>query len=333
MNLQELAARRLPPETLVWRMGLTQWVPAYRLAELPQYLTAESPPLEPALLPQLSVATDSVLRKPAWNPVALGWLSLIFTPIWAGIMAALNYDRLKLHGPRWRPVSIGFGSLILALMCDVVFDSFFIDMAIYVGATALLWICDFLPQSAVYAVQPQTDNPPRHWLIPTFAGIPAAAVMVLTLIVAFRNTQPVDLTSSFVTADSAAPVAKVKVSWRDATWELQQLLAYLSDEEKALLGLSVLLTGQDVYASRVRIDNTGNVAVRIFPQNIQMHFGQDATTVSTIDHPGFLKAGVLRPNYFIEGLVIYQARVDIGAMIRLGGGQLSYFDRSIDVTY
>jgi hypothetical protein len=123
------------------------------------------------------------------------------------------------------------------------------------------------------------------------------------------------------------------VSWRDSTGELQQLVAGMSQAEVVGLGLSVVLTGADWYAARVRLANTGNTAIRVFPENIAMHFGQDSVGVTTIDHPQFLRRSVVQPGYYVEGLVMFRARVDIGALIRLGGGGLSYNDPSIRVTY
>ena len=143
--------------------------------------------------------------------------------------------------------------------------------------------------------------------------------------------------TSYVPAPSPSPVARIAridVKWRDATSELMQVvLPALTDEQKAALGISVLMTGMDDYASKVTITNTGNVPVKVFPQNILMYFGDESATVTTLDHASFLRPCVVQPGYYVEGLVIYRARVDIGASIRFGSGALSYRDDTVTVTY
>jgi len=131
---------------------------------------------------------------------------------------------------------------------------------------------------------------------------------------------------------SDSQIARLNVVGQDATNELQVLAAQLSNEEKMALGFAVLLTGSDIYAARVRIANTGPVPVRVFPGNIRIHCGQGATEVTTLDHPAFLPSGILQPGYSCEGLVVYEAPVDVGAAIRFGAGGLSYEDPTIQVT-
>ncbi len=128
-------------------------------------------------------------------------------------------------------------------------------------------------------------------------------------------------------------VARLRVSGRDGTGELQQIVGSLTDAEVLALGLGVLLTGVDIYAVRVRLTNTGNVPIRVYPENIGVHFGGESARVTTVNHARFLQRGVLDPGFSVEGLVMYQARIDIGAAMRLTGGGLSYNDDSIEVLY
>ena len=131
----------------------------------------------------------------------------------------------------------------------------------------------------------------------------------------------------------SAATARLSVSGRDGTQQLQQLAAGLSREDAWALGLGVMLTGTDTYGARIRITNAGNVPVRVFPENVLVHFGSESARVTTIDHPSFLRRCVLQPGYYVEGLVMYQARVDIGAVMRLGAGSFSYNDETVQVTY
>lgn len=129
------------------------------------------------------------------------------------------------------------------------------------------------------------------------------------------------------------PVARLNVTGTDGTAELQQLAAGITPDEATALGRGVAPTGVDAYAARVRIANTGTVPVRVFPENIAVHYGGESAGATTVPHPRFLPCDVLRPGCVVEGLVLYRARIDIGAALRLAGGGLSYDDGTVAVTY
>src|SRR5207245_9634023 len=118
----------------------------------------------------------------------------------------------------------------------------------------------------------------------------------------------------------------------DGTAELEQIFAQ-SPQELALLRVAALSTGVDIYAFRVKITNTGHEPVMISPEKIGIHYGLETVPATTMANRQFLQGGRLQPNQFREGLIAFSARVDIGAAIRLGGGNLSYDDESVDVTY
>lgn len=142
--------------------------------------------------------------------------------------------------------------------------------------------------------------------------------------------------ASWPSSDALQPptaVARIKVEGSDATSELQLLVAQLPEEKRALLGLAALFSEADVYAAEIQITNTGNAPVRVFPQNLAVRYGDEAARVTTIDHPRFLQASVLQPGEYIRGLVMYEARTDIGAAMRLGAGGISYYDDTIQVYY
>jgi len=65
--------------------------------------------------------TPLPVRKP-WNPTAILWLGVLFTPVWAGIMAALNNRRLGLAHPSWVGPLIGVGCTFVALTLGEVWD-------------------------------------------------------------------------------------------------------------------------------------------------------------------------------------------------------------------
>lgn len=130
-----------------------------------------------------------------------------------------------------------------------------------------------------------------------------------------------------------APVARLTVSCRDGTADLQAMAKGLSKRELTALGLSVVLTGTDVYGATVTITNSGTVPVRVYPENVRVHFGKESAGVTTAADPRFLRACVLRPKESASGLVMYQAEIEIGAAVRLGRGQFSYTDPSVEVVY
>jgi hypothetical protein len=135
-------------------------------------------------------------------------------------------------------------------------------------------------------------------------------------------------------ADSTVqPQPRVHVAWQDGTAELQAMVSELTPEQAVALGLVALFSGKDVYAARVRIANTGNIPVRVFPQNIRIHLGNDSVAITTSNDPRFLQATILQPGSQTEGLVMYQANILAGASVRLGAGGLSYSDATIEVTY
>ena len=86
---------QLSPEDLVWRKGMAGWKPAASLRALfPASDSGDGPPPLPADRPD-----DGTPARPAtgaWDPRLIGALGLLFTPVWAGVMAALNRRRLGL---------------------------------------------------------------------------------------------------------------------------------------------------------------------------------------------------------------------------------------------
>ncbi len=130
------------------------------------------------------------------------------------------------------------------------------------------------------------------------------------------------------------PNPVVELSWVEATNEfIARIEPELTDQDRQRLGLAVLLSNSDLYTAKVTLVNRGNIPLRLFPENIRIHYGTDSAIVSTIDRAGFLQSVVLQPGEYTEGLVVFVAQVDIGAAIRLGGGGLSYSDSTINVTY
>jgi hypothetical protein len=176
------------------------------------------------------------------------------------------------------------------------------------------------------------------WVLVGMAGVAAvcvAGVVILVVAAAAGHGQGEAGAPQVFNAEetNVAPVARLCISGRDATGELQSFIASLPDEQKALLGLMALATGDDIYAAEITLVNAGGLAVRVYPQNLTIQYGNDSTSVATFSHPRFLQTCVLQPGEYAQGLVMYQARIDIGAAMRLSGGKLAYTDPTIEVEY
>jgi len=132
---------------------------------------------------------------------------------------------------------------------------------------------------------------------------------------------------------ATASMARLALRCVDATDELLPIAQRLSQQEQAALGIMALATGMDIYGARVSMTNTGSVPIRVYPQNLRVHFGNETAVVYTINDLRFLRPTVLQPGASTSGLVTYTARMDIGASMRLGRGGMSYDDSTIEVAY
>lgn len=128
-------------------------------------------------------------------------------------------------------------------------------------------------------------------------------------------------------------VSRINLRWSDGTPQLYPLMQNYTEEQRALLGFSALVSGVDIYAANIRLTNTGNIPVRVSPGNIRIHFGGEVTPVYTMNDFRFLQPSTLQPGESVTGLATYPARIDIGRAIRLGNGKMSYEDPSLQVTY
>ena len=66
---------------------------------------APSPPPPPT-----PAGCERPVQAAAWNPQTIAWLGLLLSPVWAGIMAAINTRRLHVKLPIWRPIVVSVGA-------------------------------------------------------------------------------------------------------------------------------------------------------------------------------------------------------------------------------
>jgi hypothetical protein len=162
-----------------------------------------SPPPHP--WPNLELASPlppSFPREPAgpWNPLFIAGSGVVFSPIWCGIMAAVNGRRLGLKQPAWRPICIAVGALAINVILAIVLgDTLLLDAAIYVLALTAIWGSDLREQSEAYDARPAEANR-GDWLVPVLAGCPAALAVFVNFVVA-------PLVVAFLPALPPAPAA------------------------------------------------------------------------------------------------------------------------------
>jgi len=58
----------------------------------------------------------------------------------------------------------------------------------------------------------------------------------------------------------------------------------------------------DIYGARVSLTNSGNVPIRVYPENLRVHFGGETAGVYTINDYRFLRPTVLQPGESVSGL-------------------------------
>lgn len=191
-QLKNLAQKgQLLPQDLVWRDGASDWLPAARVKGL---FTSPAPTTErgriqrpPASIPVARLLDPSMPRTPTqptpWNPIIVTALGVVFSPVWAGVLLAINAARLNCSKTLWIPLLIGPGSLLLDLGIGLVLDSIWLDLGLYVASLAGLAIVVVPAQWERYQALEKPSVDALHWLIPAGAGVPIAAFTFLVFVV------------------------------------------------------------------------------------------------------------------------------------------------------
>ena len=174
----DLTAGRLAWEALAAPVGGHDWRP---LGELPGRDRPPAPPAGPATVAEPSVPA---VAKCPWDPNVIALGSILFTPLWGGIMAAVNAGR------------VGRAS-------DWLVGAVAVDLAL-VGR---LWTVGLRPQRDVYAdpVRNGAWCPMARWVVPHVAGSPLAVLTVVAyVLVPFIPAEPREVCDWFAHAGSAA---------------------------------------------------------------------------------------------------------------------------------
>jgi len=224
----KLAAGEVTWETLACPVGGKDWLPLVHvpgfgpvaLTPVSEAALAVTPqPSHEATTRRLPAAQPTVVAAPPqpftphlpqpWNPLLIAWLGVLFSPPWAGVMAALNGKRLHVTLPWWMPLTIGFGSLAAAFAVSLVVDFYIVDVALYLGALGLLWhhvLRHQLPSFTAY--QSDQHGAGGRWAWPAVAGSPIALLVVFKFMIAplipLEPRQVCERFSDATTADEAS---------------------------------------------------------------------------------------------------------------------------------
>ncbi|MFL5329992.1 MAG: hypothetical protein ACJ8C4_13890 [Gemmataceae bacterium] len=215
-----LAAGEIDWQTRACPVGGTAWSALVNTLEFGPESPARPNPTALAEFPVAQLADNSEpitpttvaehgFHSPPWNPIAIAWLAVPFTPMWAGVMAAINNRRLGLNAPVWLPLGIGFGYLGADLLTDWFNDSNWLSFALYAGSLVLMWFLVLRKQTAAFVqAQPTWHGQKARWVWPSTAGVPLSLLVALGLFAAMRPYEPRQVCEKFIAAGTAKEAAK-----------------------------------------------------------------------------------------------------------------------------
>lgn len=204
---RDLASGKIQPETLICPVGGNEWRPI-KTAFASNSIEEARPTVSHQSAPGMPAKTTQNVGT--WNPVAIAWLGLLFSPVWAGIMAAVNGPRLRAGPPPGIPIIIGAGSLALSLANGWLWDWFWLDVGLYLGAVWLLWIAVLSPQEARYRRQAaESEIRPASWTWPVVAGCPIALLVAIAFLISpLLPLEPRQVCERFARADTAKEMSR-----------------------------------------------------------------------------------------------------------------------------
>jgi hypothetical protein len=203
-----------PPVSTEIRVGRSPALPPSIGSDgpsIPQAKTVPAPPstatpmTSPAVFPstQPTPLITSSVREP-WSPTTIAVFGLLFTPMWCGVMAAINGSRLGSKTPVWLPVLIGFGYLVVELVAGSWIESILWDWFLYLGAAAILWVAVLRDQVTLFAGwRAANGSHGPSWGWPVFAGVPLAILVLLGFVIGpLLPLEPRQVCEKFIQATS-----------------------------------------------------------------------------------------------------------------------------------
>jgi hypothetical protein len=222
-TLEQLREQQITRATPVWQPGFAAWKTAGELAELSAVFATMPPPLPPSV----GATSAAVVAGGPWNPSTIGWLTLLCTPIWGGIMAAVNARRLGLATPWFRPVGVAVVWIVIDGIFEAWWDEgYFRSLFIYLGCVWALWSTDLEGQATEFRKTQSPARPEGRWLVPGLSGAPLALVPLLAFLVApFVPLEPRQVCERLLEAKTQSEFQKY------ATLNLQPALVAISKME------------------------------------------------------------------------------------------------------
>jgi hypothetical protein len=169
------------PTAKVCKLGTDAWFPMNEVIGIAKPNNPSAPPAPPSPgAPQLHDGRSCVpVMAPAptpssarvWHPVTLALLGIPFTPLWTGVMAALNSERLGLKTTLIRPVAIAAGAFALDLIGHRASAPIWFSFALYFGSLLSIWSTDLVEQWDPYRQARQTGAKSAGLSMPVLAGV------------------------------------------------------------------------------------------------------------------------------------------------------------------
>lgn len=260
VSVEQLQREEVTRQTLVWRKGLAEWTAAGRLAELQSMFELQPPPLPSAATATRSASTAaSPLPKAPWKPETIALVSILCTPLWGGVMTAINARRLGLSTPWWRPVGVGAVYLLLdSLFGSLLGDSYLVSLLLHLGSIGALWVLDLDGQAKQFKDLAVGSVDEGKWLAPGLAGAPLALLVIIYFVVMpFAPLQPMEVCKRLIHATTETEYGKY------ATLKLQPALIALSKLEESgnpdyeILGEVESDVGGRLVGYRLSVDDKG----------------------------------------------------------------------------
>lgn len=207
--LAGLQTGTISPQTFACPVGGQEWS---RLGDLPTFASACPPPPPPSPPPAQPPTPSPSLPtiRPAWNPRTIAWLGLLFSPVWAGIMAAINARRLQMRYPIWQPIAVGIGVTIFDFAISAfVYDSVILDVILYLGAVGVIWFLYLDTQVRAYDHRRTECGRQAGWVLPALAGSPIAMLVIFGFLISpFLPLQPRQVCQKFLDASTPEQAKK-----------------------------------------------------------------------------------------------------------------------------
>lgn len=246
---------QIKPESLIKREGEQDWRSQQHFPEIQALLAY--PQIETAA-PAQSASIAENLPKP-WNPQTIAFGGIVFTPIWAGVMAAINERRL---GSQRTPAPAIWIAAIWFIADFVLYPLFgwglIATWLTTVACLWLLWEIVLIEQRKDFARFPVEQNF-EHYGIPILVGIPAMLVLGFQVFSAATSTPtPYELCQLFEQAKQAdrvqlstskmqellSAIEKFKSDGGTMSWELTKdpKETYTLEENITLVKIDVAIT-------------------------------------------------------------------------------------------